>query len=84
MINTLLICLIGWICFVMAKDGTAALADQRKKIAYLSKLVGVLTEEMEEYDRKLEKTTQIALNAQNKATANSKRLDRSVVYEKPL
>jgi len=82
MINTLLICLIGWICFVMAKDGTVALAKQREKIAYLSKLVGVLSEQMEEYDEKLEKVAQIAMNAQNKATANSKRLDRSVVYEK--
>lgn len=82
MINTLLICLIAWICFLIAKDGTVALAKQREKIAYLSKLVGVLTEEMDHYDEKLEKVTQIALNAQNKATANSKRLDRSVVYEK--
>ena len=33
MINTLLICLIAWICFLIAKDGTVALAKQREKIA---------------------------------------------------
>lgn len=84
MINTLLICLIGWICFVMAKDGTAALAEQRKQIKHLRQQINGLTDEMGNYDEKLEKVTQIAMNAQNKATTNSKRLDRSVVYEKPL
>lgn len=82
MLNTLLICLIGWICFVMAKDGTKALADQRKQIKHLRQQIDGLIDEMDKYDEKLEKVAQIAMNASNKATANSKRLDRSVVYEK--
>lgn len=82
MINTLLICLIAWICFLIAKDGTAALAKQHDEIKVLRKQICCLYTELEEYDEKLEKVAQIAMNAQNKATANSKRLDRSVVYEK--
>lgn len=84
MINTLLICLIGWICFVITKDGTKALADQHKQIKHLRQQIDGLVDEMDKCDEKLEKVAQIAMNASNKATANSKRLDRSVVYEKPL
>lgn len=41
-------------------------------------------EQLRDLDLRISKAEQIALNAQNKAIANQKRLERSVVYEKPL
>ena len=41
-------------------------------------------EQLRDLDLRISKAEQIALNAQNKSIANQKRLERSVVYEKPL
>lgn len=40
--------------------------------------------QLRDLDLRISKAEQIALNAQNKSIANQKRLERSVVYEKPL
>lgn len=41
-------------------------------------------QQLRDLDLRITKAEQIATNAQNKAIANQKRLERSVVYEKPL
>ena len=66
------------------QDDIGKIEDHEEEISAIFVGLTKAGEQLRDLDLRISKAEQIALNAQNKAIANQRRLERSVVYEKPL
>ena len=72
--------LFGIITFLQAKE----IERLQMVTVHFVNILEEFNRKLKSFDKRFTKVEQVAYNAQNKAVANSKRLERSVVYEKPL
>lgn len=77
---TIAVLLFGIITFLQAKE----IERLQMVTVHFVNILEEFNRKLKSFDNRFAKVEQVAYNAQNKAVANSKRLDRSVVYEKPL
>ena len=77
---TIAVLLFGIITFLQAKE----IERLQMVTVHFVNILEEFNRKLKSFDNRFAKVEQVAYNAQNKAIANQKRLERSVVYEKPL